>query len=165
MFWRCPAGLWGPSTPSPTWVAGQSPHFVKLAGFLNMYMEMGWICPMWPSMPSATNGHRCAQSMPFGSPPHQGLDICGFSQVGFLWPFQGLSGCFFVVCVLLARFRRFGPDGVSWPVGCQQSRTHRASLMCQKLGCVTDQVRFFSTAEPPTPTPTPLPLWPAGLGS
>ena len=54
VFWRCPAALQGPSTHNPALVAGkpilqENPYFQKLADFPYMHVEMGWICPIWPS--------------------------------------------------------------------------------------------------------------------
>ena len=53
----------------------------KMANFPYMHVEMGWICPMWPSTLLVTKwAPMCKKVMSFCSPHHQGLKNCGLSQ-------------------------------------------------------------------------------------
>ena len=80
VFWRCPAVLWGPSTPNPTWVQGKP--ILRKIGRFSLYA-----CGNGVDLPHVAKhafgdqmGPNMQKAMPFGSPPHQGLKNCGLSQ-------------------------------------------------------------------------------------
>ena len=105
VFWRCPAVLWGPSTPNPAWVLGKTLIFKNWPIFI--------IC-MWngvdlPHVPKHAFGDQMGpnvqKAMPFCNPPHQGLKNCGLSHFLIFRPFFRVAGVLFAVCALLAIFR------------------------------------------------------------
>ena len=102
VFWRPPVVFWGPSTPNPTWVLRKTHTSKKLADVPCVHVEMWWICPILPSTPFRDKvGPHVRESMPFGSPSHQGLKDCGFTKIFLLVPIIFIFGDFFAVFALL----------------------------------------------------------------
>ena len=72
LFWRCPAVLWGPSTPNPTQVSWKTLILKNWLIFLR-HVDMWWFCPRWPKC--AFGDQKCLirnKDMPFGNPLHHG---------------------------------------------------------------------------------------------
>ena len=83
-----PSGIVGTVYTKSSLGLMENPNFEKLANFPSMHVEMGWVCPILQSTPFATKlAPMCKKAMLFGSPPHQGLKNCGFSQKIFFSPF------------------------------------------------------------------------------
>ena len=83
----------------------ENPYFEKLDDFPYMHVEMGWICPMWPSAPLAT------KRAPIGKKPCRlavplitGERIGSFLHVVFSTFFRA-HGVLFVACALVVIFR------------------------------------------------------------
>ena len=73
----------------------ETPYFEKLVNFPSMHVEMGWICPIWPSMPLATKwAPTCKKPCRLAVPLVQDWKIANFLKKNSLF------------------FRLFRPTGV-----------------------------------------------------
>ena len=92
VFWRCPAVLWGPSTPNPTQVSWKT-LILKIGRFFLRHVDMWWFCPMWPKYAFGDQKSLIRKKdMPFGNPPHHGTKNCGILKNIDFFLFFGLSG-------------------------------------------------------------------------
>ena len=72
VFWRCPAALWGLSTPNPTHISWEILVLKNWPIFL-CHVDMWWIGPMWPKCAFGNQkGLIRNKGMPFGNPPYHG---------------------------------------------------------------------------------------------
>ena len=83
VFWRCPAVLQGPSTHNPAWFQGK-PILLKIGRFSLYACGNGVDLPHLAKRAFRDQiGPNVQKAMLLGSPSHQGLKNCGFSQKYF----------------------------------------------------------------------------------
>ena len=83
VFWRCPAVLWGPSTPNPTQVSWETLILKNWPIFLR-HVDMWWFCPMWPKCAFGDQkGLIRIKDMPFGNPPYHRTKVADCEKSRF----------------------------------------------------------------------------------
>ena len=96
-----PSGIVGTIHTKSNLGSTENPYFEKLADFPYMHVEMGWICPIWPSARFATKlAPMCKKPCCLAVPLIKGQKIADFPKKIFFFIFDR----FFKFLVIFCRF-------------------------------------------------------------